>query len=211
MKVLITGFEPFGGEAVNASGAAVNLLPDQIAKVEVIKAIIPTAGKAAMDQIKLLVRQHKPDVILSVGQAAGRSAITIERVGINVDDYRIPDNQQEQPIDQPIAENGPDAYLCQLPIKRMIRSIREVHIPAELSNTAGTFVCNHVCYATAHFLKQEGLPAKSGFLHVPLLKQQAKMDQPSMALTDIVSGLNAAIASLQDQSDDIEYTEGTFQ
>lgn len=211
MKVLVTGFEPFGKESINASQAAVQQLPDQIETIDIIKEIIPTAGKAAMDRIAQLVHQHQPDVVLSVGQAAGRAAITIERVGINVDDYRIADNHGEQPIDQPIVENGPDAYLCWLPIKRMVQAIRSQHIPADISNTAGTFVCNHVCYATAHLLKEAGLPTISGFLHVPLLESQAKPGQPGLPLTDIVQGLTAVIASLQDLREDIKQTEGTFQ
>lgn len=211
MKVLVTGFEPFGSDVINASQEAVQQLPDRIEEMEIIKKIIPTAKRAAMNQIEQLVFQYRPDVVLSIGQAAGRNAITVERVGINIDDYRIPDNMQEQPIDQPIAVNGPDAYLCRLPIKRMVQAIRSEHLPADISNTAGTFVCNHVCYATAHLLKESGLSAKSGFLHVPLLESQAKPGQPSMTLTDIVRGLIAAIASLRVLDEDVKQTEGTFQ
>lgn len=196
MKILITGFDPFGEDKVNASMELVHNLPDEIAGISLIKRIVPTAGNLAMKEIQNVLVEEDPDYIISIGQAAGRKEITIERVGINIDDYRIPDNAGMQLVDQAIVKDGPDAYLCTMPLKQMIAAIQDIKIPAAISDSAGTFVCNHVCYATAHLLHMQGKHKQSCFIHVPILPNQAKDHQPSMDLHDMVQGVIAAISIL---------------
>ena len=141
MVILVTGFEPFGGERVNPSIEAVKMLPGQIAGAEIIKLEIPTVCRKSLEIIGQAIEREDPDVVLSVGQAGGRSGISVERVGINVDDFRIPDNEGNQIIDEPIFPEGPAAYFVNVPVKAMVRRILDRGIPASVSNTAGTFVC----------------------------------------------------------------------
>lgn len=198
MKILVTGFEPFGGESINPSLEAVKNLPDRIGSAQIIPLQVPTVMGKALQVIAGAVERYEPDVILSIGQAGGRSEISVERIGINLDDYRIPDNEGNQPEDQPIFEDGPDAYFSNLPVKVMAESIRRAGIPASVSNTAGTFVCNHVLYGVRYMLEKEGKGRKSGFIHIPYLPQQAvdKARTPSMSLEDIEKGICAAIEAV---------------
>ena len=144
MKILVTGFDPFGGEEVNPAIETVKRLPDTIGGAKIIKLEIPTVCHQSLRVIDEAIAGYDPDVVLSVGQAGGRPDITVERVGINVDDCRIPDNAGNQIVDEPIYADGPAAYFVTVPIKAMVQRIRERNIPASVSNTAGTFVCNHV-------------------------------------------------------------------
>ena len=146
MKILVTGFDPFGKESINPAIEAVKRLDDEIANAQIIKLEIPTIAHTSLAVIKQAIEDHEPDMVLSIGQAGGRSDITVERIGINIDDYRIADNGHQQPIDEKIFADGPDAYFVNLPIKAMVKSIRSAGIPASISNSAGTFVCNHVTY-----------------------------------------------------------------
>ena len=150
MKILVTGFDPFGGEPVNPSIETVKRLPDMIAGAEIIKLEIPTVCHKSLKVIDRAISQYEPDVILSIGQAGGRADITVERVGINIDDGPIPDNEGNQIIDEPVAKDGPAAYFVTVPVKAMVQRIRSKDIPASVSNTAGTFVCNHVTYGVCH-------------------------------------------------------------
>lgn len=198
MRVLVTGFEPFGGEKINPSMEAVRILPETVGGKQVIPLEVPVVRGKSLEVIMEAVRKWQPERILSVGQAGGRCAVTVERIGINVDDFRIPDNEGNQPADEKIFPEGPDAYLVSLPVRKMVEHIRAAGIPAALSNTAGTYVCNHVLYGVRYLLEQEGRGRKNGFIHIPYLPEQTldKTGQPSMALSDIVKGLTAAIEAL---------------
>ena len=195
MTLLITGFDPFGGEKINPSIEAVKSLPDEILGAKIMKLELPTSRKRAMACIEEAIAQENPDVILSVGQAGGRTGITVERVGLNVDDFRTPDNDGDQPVDERIVPDGPDAYFVTLPIKKIVENIRERGISAAVSNTAGTFVCNHVIYGTRHLIETKYPGKKSGFIHIPYLPEQIvdKKEMPSMELETIIDGLTAAI------------------
>ncbi|MGI6107754.1 MAG: pyroglutamyl-peptidase I [Lachnospiraceae bacterium] len=195
MKILVTGFDPFGGETVNPSIEAVKRLPDRIAGAEIIRLEVPTVRCKSLDVIDRKIGECSPDVILSVGQAGGRPGITVERVGINVDDFAIPDNEGFRPVDEPVFKDGPDAYFSTLPVKAMVRAVREAGIPASVSNTAGTFICNHVLYGVRYLCEHKYPGKKSGFIHIPYMTSQAvgKNGVPSMSLDDITRGLTAAI------------------
>ncbi|MDD6905546.1 MAG: pyroglutamyl-peptidase I [Finegoldia magna] len=210
MKILVSGFDPFGGEKINPAIESVKLLPDSIKGNEIIKIEIPTVIGKSVDKLKEKIKEVKPDVVISVGQAGGREDITVERVAINVDDCRIKDNEGNQPIDEKIAEDGPDAYLLTLPIKAMVENIKSANIPASVSNTAGTFICNHVAYGMAHLRATEYLNMRTGFIHIPFLPEQV-LDKPhtaSMNLDTIVKALEKAIEAVIDNDEDIKVTGG---
>ncbi|MCD7809635.1 MAG: pyroglutamyl-peptidase I [Erysipelotrichaceae bacterium] len=210
MKVLVTGFDPFGGEKINPAIESVKKLPDEIAGAQIIKLEIPTVCHKSLDVIDAAIAENDPDVILSIGQAGGRPDITVERVGINVDDCRIPDNAGQQIIDEPVFPDGPAAYFVNLPIKAMVARIQSHNIPASVSNTAGTFVCNHVTYGVRHICETKYPGKKSGFIHIPYLPQQVidKKGMPSMSLDVIVEALTAAIEAIVDTDEDIKVTGG---
>ena len=200
MKLLLTAFEPFGGEVINPGLEAIQLISDKIGDKEIVKAVIPTAFDTSIATVIAYIQKEQPDIVLSIGQAGGRSDITVERVAININDARIPDNEEKQPVDQPIVEEGPAAYFSNLPIKAMVQAIREVEIPASISNTAGTFVCNHLMYGVLHYLKEHYPQARGGFVHVPFLPKQVVQSTsaaPSMSLENFVKGIEAAIAVME--------------
>ena len=198
MKILVTGFDPFGGEQINPSIETVKRLPDKIVGADIIKLEIPTVCHKALEVIEEAIIQYDPDVILSVGQAGGRTDITVERIGINVDDFRIPDNEGNQPIDKPIYPEGPDAYFVKVPIKAMVERIREKNIPASVSNSAGTFVCNHVIYGVCHLIAAKYPGKRSGFIHIPYLPAQVveKRNMSSMSQEMMVEAITAAIEAI---------------
>lgn len=202
MKILVTGFDPFGGEAINPAGEAVNALPDMIKGAEIHKLEIPTVFHKSSDKVKEAVKEIQPDVILAVGQAGGRFEITPERVAINIDDARIPDNERNQPIDVPIQEDGENAYFTKLPFKAMVAAMKEAGIPASVSNTAGTFVCNHIMYQVLYMIDKEFPDITGGFVHVPFIPEQVtdKPGKPSMNLADITKGLKAGIEAIVSQA-----------
>ncbi|MDU5201075.1 pyroglutamyl-peptidase I [Finegoldia magna] len=210
MKILVSGFDPFGGEKINPAIEAVKLLSDEIKGNEVIKIEIPTVIGKSVDKLKEKIAEVKPDVVISVGQAGGREDITVERVAINVDDCRIKDNEGNQPIDEKIAEDGPDAYLLTLPIKAIVENIKSANIPASVSNTAGTFICNHVAYGMAHVRATEYPNMRTGFIHIPFLPEQVlnKAHTASMSLDTIVKALEKAIEAVIDNDEDIKVTGG---
>lgn len=184
MIILVTGFEPFGGECRNPSREIVEALPDHIGGAELIKLILPVSREKASTRMAEAVEKFLPDAVLSVGQAGGRSSITVERIAVNLEDYNIPDNDGSQPREEPVVPDGPDGYFSTLPVTAMVKAIREAGIPAEQSLSAGTFVCNHVMYTTGHLLTMNHPKARFGFLHVPFLPEQAAAMQgrPSMSL-----------------------------
>lgn len=210
MKILVTGFDPFGGEVINPAIETVKRLPDTISGAKIIKLEIPTICHQSLRVIDEAIARYDPDVVLSVGQAGGRPDITVERVGINVDDCRIPDNAGNQIVDEPIYADGPAAYFVTVPIKAMVQRIRERNIPASVSNTAGTFVCNHVTYGVCHLLAVKYPGKRSGFIHIPFLPQQAvdKKNMPSMSQDMMVEAITAAIEAVVDTEKDIKVTGG---
>ncbi len=198
MKIMITGFEPFGGESVNPSLEAVKRLPDEIAGAQICKVQVPVVRYRALECIKANVSFYRPDAVISVGQAGGRIGITPERIGINCDDYGIPDNGGNAPVNEKIFEDGPDAYFATLPVLAMTEAIKAAGIPASVSNTAGTYVCNHVLYGTRYFLEKEYPGIISGFIHVPFMHEQVieKRGMPSLSLDEITRGLEAAVTAV---------------
>ncbi len=210
MKILVTGFDPFGGETVNPALETVKRLPDTIAGAQIIKLEIPTVCHKSLRVIDEAITRYDPDVILSIGQAGGRPDITVERIGINVDDCRIPDNEGNQPVDEPVFADGPAAYFVTLPIKAMVQRIQGKKIPASVSNTAGTFVCNHVTYGVCHLTATKYPGKRSGFIHIPYLPEQAvdKKSMPSMSREMLLEGITAAIEAIVDTKEDLKVTGG---
>ncbi|MGG5461992.1 pyroglutamyl-peptidase I [Clostridium sp. B9] len=210
MKVLITGFDPFGGESVNPALEAVKMLPENIAGAEVIKLEIPTVFRKSLEKIEEKIEEINPDVVISIGQAGGRFGITPERVAINMDDARIKDNEGNQPIDTTIYEDGESAYFSNLPIKAMVKEMIEGGIPASVSNTAGTFVCNHVMYGVLYLVNKKYENIRAGFIHVPYIPNQVlnKPNTPSMSINDIAKGLELSIKAIVLNSEDIKAVGG---
>ena len=201
MKILVTGFEPFGGESINPAAEILKQLPETINGAEIITMLVPVVRYRSIEMIKEEIQRSDPDVILSLGQAGGRAKLTVERVGINVDDQRIPDNDGKQVIDEPIYEDGPDAYFVSIPVKKVVSAMNNAGVPAAVSNTAGTFICNHVLYGVRYWLEKEYPQKKSGFIHVPFLPSQSTdkgTDIPSMSLEDMVRGITAALYALSE-------------
>jgi len=193
--VLLTGFEPFGGESINPSGEIARQLHGTvIARHEVVGALLPCVFGAAITELKKQIRATRPALIICVGQAGGRAEVTPERVAINVDDARLPDNAGRQPVDRPVVRGGPAAYWSTLPVKVMVAELRRREIPAAVSQTAGTFVCNHVFYGLMHELRKQK-KVRGGFIHVPFLPEQAKAGQPSLTLETMAEAIGAAVAA----------------
>ena len=212
MKILVTGFDPFGGEKVNPALEAVKSLPSEIHGAEVHWVAIPTVFYQSAEVLEAEINRYHPDTVLCIGQAGGRASLTPERVAINQDDARIPDNQGNQPIDTSICLDGQAAYFSTLPIKAMVKAIKEVGLPATVSNTAGTFVCNHLMYQALYLADKKFPHMKSGFMHIPYMTEQVvnKPNTASMNLTDIVRGIEAAIGAIVDYKDkDIKLVGGT--
>lgn len=211
--VLITGFEPFGGESINPALEAVRQLSGRtIAGHRIVIAALPVVRYKATTALISAIESAQPQLIIAVGQAGGRPDITLERVAINVDDFRIADNEGNQPIDDAIVAGGPAAYWSTLPIKSMTAALRQAGIPAQISNTAGTFVCNHLFYGLQHYLAQSGAQARGGFIHIPYLPEQAARhpSQPSMALATIITALEVMIAAALATQTDAAISGGTI-
>lgn len=210
MKVVVTGFEPFGGEKINPALEAVKRLDDEIAGAKIIKVEIPTVFRKSIEKLEEVIQNEKPDITICVGQAGGRFDITIERVAINVDDARIPDNEGNQPIDEPIYSDGLNAYFAKLPIKAMVKELRENKIPASVSNSAGTFVCNHIMYGLLYLIDKKYPDMRGGFIHVPFIPEQVinKKNTPSMSLDIITEGLKLAVKAAVENREDIKETGG---
>lgn len=210
MKILITGFDPFGGESVNPALEAVKLMKDEIAGAKIVKLEIPTVFHKSVEKIHATMKAEKPDVVLSIGQAGGRFGVTPERVAINVDDARIKDNEGNQPIDVPVFADGAPAYFSSLPVKAMVEAIKAKGLPASLSNSAGTFVCNHVMYGVLYYIDKEFPGVRGGFIHVPFITNQVvtKTNVPSMALADITEALEAAVEAIVKNEKDIQAVGG---
>lgn len=210
MKVLVTGFDPFGGEKINPSIEAVKRLNDKIAGADIVKVEIPTVFYKSIRRLEKALDEEKPDIAICVGQAGGRSRISIERVAINISDGRISDNEGNQPIDEVIFEEGDTAYFAKLPIKAMVKEMNKRNIPAEISNTAGTYVCNHLMYGLLYNIHKKYPNMKGGFIHIPFIPEQVidKKGSPSMSLDLIVKGLTIAIETAIKYDEDIKEIGG---
>ena len=197
MKILLTAFDPFGGESVNPAEEAVKGVSAP-AGVELTKLTVPTVYGKSIETVVAAMERADYDAVLCIGQAGGRSDLTVERVAINVNDAAAPDNAGVLLTDAPIVEDGPAADFATLPVKAVVEGIRKVGIPASLSNTAGTFVCNQLLYGVLHSIAVAGKTTRAGFIHVPFIPAQVvdKAGKPSMALETIIRGIEAALATI---------------
>ena len=212
MKILVTGFDPFGGEKVNPAYEAVKLLPDTIAGAEIVKLEIPTVFSKSGPAVEAGIQTHHPDVVLNIGQAGGRSCVTIEQVGINLAEARIPDNAGEQPVGQPLQPDGPTAYFATIPVKAMVKNVREHGIPCHISYTAGTYVCNCVMYHVLHMAATKYPEIRAGFIHVPFANEQVvgkSNGTPSASLETIAKALEYAIEAIAKGQEDAQEVMGT--
>jgi pyroglutamyl-peptidase len=212
MKALVTGFEPFGGDRINPSFEALTRLPTRLAGLGITTRALPVDYGAALPALRDAILTIAPDIVLSVGLAGGRAELSLERVAINVDDARIPDNDGNQPIDRPVVVGGPAAYFASLPIKAAVAALRLAGLPATVSNSAGTFLCNHVFYGLMHEAASGGKQFRGGFLHVPYLPSQAAQQKamPSMALEQIVEGIEIILSVSAARIDDLIVSEGAI-
>lgn len=210
MKILLTAFDPFGGEKINPALEAVKLVKAEDLTAELIKLEVPTVFHKSIKTVQEAMRKHKPDAVLCVGQAGGRFQLTPERVAINLDDARIPDNEGQQPVDEPIFADGADAYFASLPIKAMVESIKAENLPAAVSNTAGTFVCNHLMYGVLYTIAKEFPQCRGGFIHVPFIPAQVvdKANTPCLSLNDIARGLTASLQAIIAHEHDVKIIGG---
>ncbi|WP_420035692.1 pyroglutamyl-peptidase I [Streptomyces sp. cg28] len=209
-RVLLTGFEPFGGASVNPSWQAAALVaaapPEGIAVTAVQ---LPCVFGASLAALRAAVEEVRPDLVVCLGQAGGRHGVTVERVAINVDDARIPDNAGAQPIDSAVVPGGPAAYFSSLPVKACVAAMRGAGVPAAVSNTAGTFVCNHVAYGLAHLLATELPGVRGGFVHVPWAPEQVlDGSAPALSVEIVARGVAALVAAAVVTGEDLRVSEG---
>ena len=200
MKLLLTAFDPFGGEKINPALEAVKRVQDKIGDLEIVKLEVPTVFYKSIDTVTNAIEKEHPDVVLCIGQAGGRFDLTPERVAININDARIPDN-----------EDGENAYFSSLPIKAMVAEIRKADIPASVSNSAGTFVCNHLMYGVLYTIAKKYPSMCGGFMHVPFITSQVvnrPTNAPSLSLDTIVKGIEAACKAIAENPEDIVAVEG---
>ena len=192
-KILVTGFEPFSTSSLNPSGEIVKALIGD----DLVTAVLPVVFGQASSQLRELIDLHKPSAVLCLGQAEGRSEMTPERIAINLDNARIADNAGNQPLEQRIMADGPDGYFSTLPIEKMVAAMKAAGIPASISLSAGTFVCNHIFYVLQDYLKDSSI--KSGFMHVPLMDEQRREfpTLPTMPIRQMVAGVEIALDELR--------------
>lgn len=211
--VLITGIEPFDGESLNPSWEAARRLDGQeVAGANVVARQLPCVIGKVVGELRQAIEDVRPDLVICLGQAGGRSEISIERVAINVVDARIPDNEGYQPIDEPVVDGGPAAYFSSLPIKAIVRDLRVGGVPASVSLTAGTYNCNTIFYGLAHFIATERPALRGGFVHVPYLPEMATRHPgaPSMALDVLVHGVKIMVATSLAVTQDIKLGAGAL-
>lgn len=199
-RILVTGFEPFGGSKHNPSEQVARALEgEKIGSAEICTAILPVDTDRAPRMLRGLLDDLQPDAVVCLGEASGRQTIAVERVGVNLLDFRIPDNAGRQLVDQPVVEGGPDAYFATLPVRPMVEAIRAEGVPAELSLSAGAYLCNQVLYDLLHHLKQTGQNIPAGFIHLPSLPEQVVetgQPRPSMECGTVLRGIRAALIVL---------------
>ena len=211
-KILVTGFQPFGGESMNPAWEAVSRLPDTIGDATVTKVEVPVVFGSGPEAVERAVEEVEPDLVLCVGQAGGRAKITPEFVGINYADARIPDNDGCQPVAERIVDGGPDAYFATLPVKAMVQAMQEAGVPAEVSYTAGTYVCNDMMYSLLHTLATRHPGVRGGFLHVPYATEQAThlpASTPSMSVDDMARGIAVALEAALTHEKDVDVATGS--
>lgn len=212
MKILVTGFDPFGGDSVNPAYEAVKLLPDKIKGAEIIKLEIPTVFGKGAQAMEKGIEAHRPDAVVCIGQAGGRSCISNERVAINLAEARIADNEGNQPLDAAIREDGEPAYFTKLPVKAMVQNVKEHGIPSDISYSAGTFVCNEVMYQLLYLIDKKFPGIRGGFIHVPFAPEQVierPAGTPSMTVEAISKGLEYAIEAVVTNAEDVAVHMGT--
>jgi pyroglutamyl-peptidase len=212
LRVLLTGFDPFEGEVLNPSWEAVRSLDGwKVGRATVHARQVPCVLGEAIDALAHAMDELQPQLVLCIGQAGGRAEFTPERIAINVDDFRVPDNAGHQPIDVPVVRGGPDAYFSTLPVKAIVRELRAAGVPASVSNSAGTFVCNHIFYGLMHRIATHPLPGvRGGFIHIPYLPEQAARfaGAPSMSLETLVKALRISVSTALAVTHDIAETGG---
>lgn len=210
MKVLITGFQPFGQDTMNPSYEAVKLLPNEILGAEIVKEEIPVVFRKGGAAVQAAVRREQPDIVILVGQAGGRTAMNPERVAINCEDCAptAPDNEGNTPQGEKIYEDGPDGLFSNLPIKAMVKKMMDHGVPAMVSNTAGTYVCNDIMYHLLYLLKKEFPQVRGGFIHVPYATIQNHPKFASMSLEQIAKGLELSIEACIENAQDISAAGG---
>lgn len=199
MKLLLTAFDPFGGEKTNPAQQAVGLIPANACGAEVVKLTVPTVFVRSVETVVNAIRSEKPDAVLMIGQAGGRSAVSVERVAININSASIADNEGNRPIEELIERDAPAAYFSTLPIVRIADAIKAEGVPAVISNTAGTFVCNQLMYGVLRYIEEEALPIRAGFIHIPFAPEQAARQSapmPSMSIEDSARAIETAIRTL---------------
>ncbi len=177
MKILFTGFEPFGGDLINSAYESVKAMPDYIENAEILKAELPTVFNKSIEVLVNTIKDLQPDIVVCVGQAGGYSKIAVERVAINLMDARIEDNSGYKPCDEVIEKDGDNAYFATIPTRKIVEALKTCDIPASLSYSAGTFVCNNLFYGLLHFVKKNCPEMKCGFIHVPYLPEQAELEK----------------------------------
>lgn len=213
MKVLVTGFNPFGGETINPAYEAVKLLPDEIKGAQIIKIEIPTVFNKGAKVVEDAIEKYSPDAVLCVGQSGNKGYLAVERVGINLCAARKPDNEGVVPKEGPIREDGKNAYFATLPVKAMVEHIKSKGVPSFASYSAGTYVCNDVLYLLLYTLENKYPHIKGGFIHVPFAVEQAarkKQNVPCMAIETTAKGLEYAIEAIVENKQDIEANCGTM-
>lgn len=211
MKILITGFEPFDNEPINPSWEAVKLVPDTIGEHTVVKRELPCVFVKAGEVLDGFIEECQPDFVFCIGQAGGNANLQVEKVGINYMDGRIADNEGYQPVDEIIKEDGDTAYFSNLPVKAVVNAIREAGIPASVSYTAGTYVCNYTLYMTMYLIDKKYPNIKGGFMHIPYAPEQGVdkgPETPTMALVTIAKGIEAAVAQILLDGEELKVNEG---
>ncbi|KUL38440.1 Pyrrolidone-carboxylate peptidase [Streptomyces sp. NRRL F-4489] len=209
-RVLLTGFEPFEGERVNPSWDAVRAAAaEPLDGLELHAAELPCVFGGALTALRTAIDRTNPDIVVCVGQAGGRPDITVERIAVNVDDARVPDNAGAEPIDEPVVPGGPAAYFSTLPIKACVAAVRAAGLPASVSNTAGTFVCNHVFYGLAHLIATELPHLRGGFVHIPYAPEQVTARAlPSLPVGAAATALRTIAATAARTRTDLRIAEG---
>jgi pyroglutamyl-peptidase len=209
--VIVTGFEPFNGERTNPSWEICRQL-GELPGMRIETCLVPCEFRRSIEVVAEAIERLHPTLVVCLGQAGSRQRMGVERVAINIDDARIPDNAGAQPVDEWIAANGPPAYFASLPVKAMALAMRAAGVPTEVSNSAGTFVCNHLMYGVLHYLAESGHRARAGFIHVPYSEEQVldKPSTPSMAIATMVKGIRAGIMAAHEHRHDIRAAEGAL-
>ena len=198
MKILVTGFEPFGGNPVNPSEQVVMYLREiLIPTIDLATSILPVDQNRSGKKLIEVVEMVQPEAIFCLGEAVRRSVISVERVAVNLEDYRIPDNAGSQITDQLVIPGGPAAYFATLPVRKIFEKIHLAGIPVELSLSAGSFLCNQVLYEILHYLGLHRLPAKAGFIHLPSLPEQAAKLEPKLSGMELNIALKGVLAALE--------------